>query len=88
MAVVQAATIAVAFMVSVAAFAAWTGYLLMDAHRRRVLPFAADVRPTREERDAARAEMPPNIGRVRLAVVLLSFLVWSLVLTNHVHSRR
>jgi hypothetical protein len=88
MAVVQSATIALAFMVSVAAFAAWTGYLLMDAHRRRIVPATADVRPTREERRAAHDDAAPSIGRVRLAVVLLSFLVWSLVLTNHVHSRR
>jgi len=82
------ATIALAFMVSVAAFALWTGYMLIDARRHRAVPAPVEERPTREQRRAAHAERSPRIGSLRLAVVLLRFLVWSLVLTNHVHPRR
>jgi hypothetical protein len=88
------ATIALAFMVSVAAFALWTGYLLLDARRQRALPVPAHPPPTRGERRATRvvggvaSERPPSIGRLRLAVVLLTFLVWSLIVTDHVHPRR
>jgi hypothetical protein len=69
-----------AFLAANALFALLVAYLVHDQRGRR--------RPAR----AAVASAPPPsspraIGRIRLGVVALSFLVWSLVVAQHVHPR-
>jgi hypothetical protein len=77
-----AMTIALAFMGSMVAFGLWTVYLLADSRRRRRLPLSGPGDLVVEEPRA------PGIGRLRLAVVLISFLVWSLIVSHHIHPRR
>jgi hypothetical protein len=72
-------TILLAFLVAIAAFGTWTAYLVHDAQRRRPLPLFGPGAEVRRER---------SISRLRLTVVVLTFLVWSLLLSEHLRPRR
>jgi hypothetical protein len=75
-------TIALCLVVSVGLFAAGTAYLISDARRLE----RAQVSAERAVR--YRAPMVPPINRVRFAVVVVTFALWSLTLTAHLRSRR
>jgi hypothetical protein len=75
-------TIALCLVVSVGLFGAGTAYLISDARRIERAPMQA------ERAVGDRAPRVPPINRIRFAVVVVTFALWSLTLTAHLRSRR
>jgi hypothetical protein len=75
-------TIALCFVVSVSLFGAGTAYLIYDSRRLERAPVQADPAVL------DRAPTVPPINRIRFAVVVVTFALWSLTLTAHLRSRR
>jgi hypothetical protein len=73
-------TIALCFLSGVALFAGWTAYMVHDSRRVRVGP--------NDQALLGRARTMPPVNRVRLAVVVVTFFVWSLMLSEHLRPRR
>jgi hypothetical protein len=70
-------TITLCFVVSVALFGAGTAYMISESRRIERAPLQADRAPT-----------APPITRIRFAVVVVTFALWSLTLSSHLRSRR
>ena len=75
-------TVALSFFVAIGLFGLLTLFLLYD---QRVQPS-----PVHSDTTAADPGLAPayTVGRIRLLVVVVTFLIWSLLISEHLRPRR